>query len=199
MVVIFGHFVFVVSYLEPDDPSFIGCWWLPFLIFGALVLLSAIPMLFCPKHLPHYYKMKIRLRKLKKLRKLQSVEDMKPRGFKQKTKGELKHTHYVTLILQDAVYFKMIFNGINRCIKVYSHQNLFPFIFAVAFESIKGIFTNVPYMTLVISTLCCYYILPSIYQQVPKYLNIQFHIDPSTASIYTGISLFTMLVKSIQK
>ena len=73
--------------MTPDDPSFIGCWWLAYLIFGALVLFSAIPMLFCPKHLPHYYKMKIRLRKLKKLRKLPSIEDVKPRGLKQKTKG----------------------------------------------------------------------------------------------------------------
>ena len=31
--------------------------------------------------------MKIRLRKLKKLRKLPSIEDVKPRGLKQKTKG----------------------------------------------------------------------------------------------------------------
>ena len=83
-------FSFSVSYLTPDDTGFIGCWWLAYLIFGALVLFSAIPMLFCPKHLPHYYKMKIRLRKLKKLRKLPSIEDVKPEGLKQKTKGNFQ-------------------------------------------------------------------------------------------------------------
>ena len=59
-------------------------------------------------------------------------------------------------------------------------------LFAAAGVSIWGVLTNVPYMTLVSSTLCCYYILPSIYQQVPKYLNIQFHVTPSMSSIYTG-------------
>ena len=75
------------SYLQSDDPNFIGCWWLPYLIFGALVFMSAIPMLFCPKHLPHYYKVKARLRKLKKLKKTPAIEDQKPKGFKQKMKG----------------------------------------------------------------------------------------------------------------
>ncbi len=78
---------FADSVFDSSSTSFIGCWWLPYLIFGALVFLSAIPMLFCPKHLPHYYKMKARLRKLKKMRKIPSIEDIKPVGFKAKMKG----------------------------------------------------------------------------------------------------------------
>ncbi len=67
-------------------------------------------------------------------------------------------------------------------------------MFSVAGTSIWGVFTNVPYMTLVLSTLCCYYILPGIYQQVPKYLQIQFHISASMSSIYTGACVQRLLL-----
>lgn len=60
------------------------------------------------------------------------------------------------------------------------------FLISVVGSSVCGVLTNTPYMTLVFSTLCCFYILPGIYQQVPKYLQIQFHISSAMSSIYTG-------------
>ena len=43
------------SELSPEDPAYVGAWWLGFIIIGALVLLSSVPMFFFPKHLPQYY------------------------------------------------------------------------------------------------------------------------------------------------
>lgn len=41
-----------------SDPSFIGCWWMPYLIYGVLLIVASIPLLFFPKHMPHYYEQK---------------------------------------------------------------------------------------------------------------------------------------------
>ena len=36
--------------MDPQDPRFIGAWWLGFVIIGALMLLFCIPMCFLAKH-----------------------------------------------------------------------------------------------------------------------------------------------------
>ena len=35
--------------LTPRDPRWLGAWWLGFLAFGALALISGIPLIFFPK------------------------------------------------------------------------------------------------------------------------------------------------------
>ena len=36
--------------MDPQDPRFIGAWWLGFVIIGTLMLLFCIPMCFVAKH-----------------------------------------------------------------------------------------------------------------------------------------------------
>ena len=42
------------SFITNSDLNFIGCWWLPFLIYGIVTILFSIPMFFFPKHMRQY-------------------------------------------------------------------------------------------------------------------------------------------------
>ena len=63
------------------------------------------------------------------------------------------------------------------------------FLFTETGSNLRSVFTNVPYMLLVLSTLCAYYIVPGIFAQIPKYLVVQFKIDQAMTAIYTGRSI----------
>ena len=52
--------------------------------------------------------------------------------------------------------------------------------------NLRSVFTNVPYMLLTIATLFAYYMVPGLYSQIAKYLALQFEMDASLASVYTG-------------
>ncbi len=65
-------------------------------------------------------------------------------------------------------------------------QCVFVLFFTETFDNVKSVFTNVPFMLLVISTLFAYYIVPGIFGQGPKYLVIQFKIDQAMTSVYFG-------------
>ncbi|XP_064638345.1 solute carrier organic anion transporter family member 2A1-like [Lineus longissimus] len=45
--------------LNPDDSSWIGAWWIGFLAIGVTVILSGVPLLFYPKHLPKAIERKV--------------------------------------------------------------------------------------------------------------------------------------------
>ena len=47
------------SALDSGEPGYIGAWWLGFLIIAILVLLSAMPMYYFPKHFAEYYTQKL--------------------------------------------------------------------------------------------------------------------------------------------
>lgn len=66
------------SEVDEDSDAFIGCWWLPFIIWGVVIILGAIGMLLCPKHMPYYYEQK----------ELAAREMMKPGIVKKETKEE---------------------------------------------------------------------------------------------------------------
>ena len=56
------------SEVDQDSDAFIGCWWLPFIIWGVVLILGAIGMLLCPKHMPYYYEQKeLAAREMKRL------------------------------------------------------------------------------------------------------------------------------------
>ena len=42
------------SGVSPSDPGFIGCWWIPFVLYGLMMIMSSLPLLFFPKYLYHY-------------------------------------------------------------------------------------------------------------------------------------------------
>ena len=56
-------------------------------------------------------------------------------------------------------------------------------------SNLRSVFTNVPYMLLVLSTVCAYYLVPGIMAQIAKYLVVQFKIDQAMTAIYTGRSI----------
>ena len=59
---------FTESEVDEDSDAFIGCWWLPFIIWGVVVILGAVGMLLCPKHMPYYYEQKeLAAREMKRL------------------------------------------------------------------------------------------------------------------------------------
>ncbi len=60
-----GIFCYLDVGLSPEDPAFIGCWWLGFIIFGSLCALFAFPLFFFPRHTAYYYNNK----KLKEMEK----------------------------------------------------------------------------------------------------------------------------------
>ena len=43
------------SPVSSSSSSFIGCWWMPFVIYGCIIFASAITMFFFPKHMKYYY------------------------------------------------------------------------------------------------------------------------------------------------
>ncbi|GAB1602741.1 solute carrier organic anion transporter family member 2A1-like [Argonauta hians] len=46
------HYTLTDVNLSPEDPRWVGAWWLGFLSFGAAAIISCIPLLFFPKRLP---------------------------------------------------------------------------------------------------------------------------------------------------
>ena len=41
--------------MTPADPSWVGAWWLGFVVFGGLLIVFSIPLYLFPKHMQHYY------------------------------------------------------------------------------------------------------------------------------------------------
>ncbi len=71
---------------DPDEDTFIGAWWLAFLIWGVVSIVGGALMAMCPRHLPFYYEQQ---EKLEREAQAQASAGKPVKGEEKKTFGQV--------------------------------------------------------------------------------------------------------------
>ena len=119
--------VSVETSLTPDNASWVGAWWIPFIITGFLSLLIAIPFLMFPRKLPNSDEIKAeRMKEMAKViqggfKRCDSVQE-KLRAFPLHLKHLLLNPAYIFLCLALGTMFILIIGQVDFAAKYIESQ-----------------------------------------------------------------------------
>lgn len=117
----------VETSLTPEDPSWVGAWWIPFIITAILSFVIAIPFLMFPRQLPN--SSEVKAERMKEMAKVLHGDITKNKNFKETVKvfpEHLKHLlmnpSYVCLCLALGMMFLLISGQVDFSAKYLESQ-----------------------------------------------------------------------------
>ena len=156
-------FIFSETDLTPEDPEWVGAWWIGFILLALIMLIWAVPTVLFPARLPG-----------------QPSLQKEEKGFKDMAKG----TDLTIFFLSNVALAQLLIADL-RCFTLF--LMLFVFILDLP-VAILRLLKNPVYVCLACGLSFDIFTM-GFYTFFPKYIQVYFGLSPSMASIVAGISI----------
>ena len=181
--------------LKPSDPNYVGAWWLGFLIFGIIVLISSIPLFGFPRYIkkrPQDYKPE------KKIGQGPPSSSRRARNLENDSRDTISDVNSETILLQHNSSTSSLGGDGNQdqnesgkkepdtqSVDAQSTMSFGPSIRSIP-STIWDLVKNKVFLFITLSASCEFTIITAFMTYIPKYLEAQFSIAASKAALLCG-------------